>query len=107
MKGHDNSKFKQRVLWRLRVCLEYGDCTDHQTRYARGLIDQSVYEAEDCTDHRARYAWGLVDQYVYETVDYVDYHTNWLSIKLRGDFNFLDLVTRLILRLPTSSGTTS
>ena len=58
-----------------------GDCADHQARYARGLVNQSIYKIGDCTDHRARYARGLVDESVYETGDCTD-HRAWYALGL-------------------------
>ena len=65
--------------------------------------------ARDWTDYWAWCARGLVKQSIYKSDDYTDYrlHMNPLCIQLRGVFNFLDLVTRLVFCLPSSSGTTS
>jgi len=51
---------------------------------------------KDCSDHSLITAWGMLFSITYELDSYTT----------EGQFNFLDLTIRLILCLPTSSGTT-
>jgi len=67
------------------------------SNHARGLVDQSLRCARGLLrslfDHSL---WTALLSYI------------WIELtQLRGDFNFLDLTTRLILCLPASSKTTS
>jgi hypothetical protein len=65
--------------------------------HARGLVD-----------HTSRCARGLLRPLSDHSsmTDFLGYMWNWIHIQLSSHY-FLDLATRLILRIPASSGTTS
>jgi hypothetical protein len=80
-----------------RPCLTligYSSITSHS---ARGLINNTSCYARGLF-------WLLSDHNL--TPDFLGYMWNWTHIQL-GDDYFLDLATRLMPRLPASSGTTS
>ena len=93
-----------------RPVYQFGDLGTTPTTEYRMLGDWStslpVWRSRDCTDHRAPYARGLVDQSasleIWVCINYQALHARGLD-----NFNFFDLATRLILRLPASLGITS
>ena len=79
-----------------------GDCTDHRAR----LHSQPCSETRQSLPSRCS---GLASFTIQPQLGDCSsqLHINWTHIQLRRNLIFLDLATRLILRLPASSGTTS
>jgi hypothetical protein len=120
--------------WSTSLYNKIGDCTDHRARLRLPTMlrdwSTSLYDKTgNCIDHRAR-LWlptmlgdsptslcNVLENYADHRArlwlpsmlgDFsFQLHTNRTHIQLRDDFDFLDPATRLILRLPASSGTTS
>ena len=79
-----------------------GDCTDHRVRLYSQLRSRTHQSLPTlCSGFASITLWPQLGDRSSQV------HMNCTLIQLRGDFNFLDLATRLILHLPASSGTTS
>jgi len=88
-----------------------GDCIDQFEHYKLGDWSTSlpVWRSGDCTDQSEHYKLGdwSTSLPVWRPGDCTDQSEHYMLGDYIGKFHFSDLATRLILRLPASSGTTS